>query len=434
MKQLISLQILSKIIQTKDYSIICDNELTSEYFVGFEDEFNFIKNHYEEYGNIPDSATFISKFPEFEFVEVAETDKYLVDTINEEYLYYKTVPVIQKMAELLRTNSNTAAEYLISQLPNLQPIYHTQGVDIVSQADKRLEALKDKLNNRNNWFFTTGFEELDDVIGGLQRGEELCVLFARINQGKSWILETMATHIWRIGFNVGYISPEMSDESIGYRFDTLNEHFSNKSLTWGKELQLEEYEQYISDLKTKNNKFIVATPMDFQKKITITKLRNFVRQNMLDVLFVDGITYLTDERQQRGDNKTTTLTNISEDLMALSIELKIPIVVVVQSNRGGVIEQGVDGSPELEHIKDSDGIGANASKVISIRQRENNVLELGIKKQRNGIVGGIIQYIWNIDSGTFEYLPNNEDAQPKHKKEQKIENIRSKFIDKEDIF
>ena len=431
---MISLQILSKIINTKDYSIISDNELTEAHFVGFENEFKFIKEHYEEYGNIPDSATFIAKFPDFEFVEVAESDRYLVDTINEEYLYYKTVPVIQKMAELLKTNSNMAAEYLIKELPNLQPVYSTQGVDIVCQADKRLEALKDKLNNRDNWFFTTGFEELDDITGGLQRGEELCVLFARINQGKSWILEKMATHIWQIGFNVGYISPEMTDNSIGYRFDTLYNNFSNKSLTWGKELELEQYEDYINELKQKQNKFIVATPSDFAKKITVTKLRNFVKQNDLHLLCIDGITYLTDERQQRGDNKTTTLTNISEDLMSLSIELKIPIIVVVQSNRGGVIEQGNDGSPELEHIKDSDGIGANASKVISIRQRENNVLELGIKKQRNGAVGGVLKYVWNIDTGEFSAMPSYDDAQSKEKTERKVQEVKKQYKDKEDIF
>lgn len=430
---MISLQILNKILATKDYSIISDNELTSEHFVGFENEFNTIKEHFEQYGNVPDTATFLSKFPEFELLEVTESDRYLVDTINEELLYYKSVPVVQQMAELLKSNANEAAEYLISQLPNLQVNQKTTAIDIVHTSN-RLEELKDRIQNKDNWFFTTGFEELDDVIGGLKRGEELCVLFARINQGKSWVLAKICTHIWQIGYNVGYISPEMSASSIGYRFDTLNEHFSNKSLTWGKDSNINEYENYINKLQQKTNSFIVAEPRDFQKKITITKLRNFIKQNNIQMLAIDGITYLTDERSQRGDNKTTSLTNISEDLMALSIELKLPIVVVVQSNRCGVIEQGTDGSPELEHIKDSDGIGANASKVISIRQRENNILELGIKKQREGVVGGKLSYIWDINMGTFEYIPTENNNTPTKKQKENISNIRKKYQDKEDIF
>lgn len=430
---MISLQILNKILATKDYSIISDNELTVEHFVGFEHEFNTIKEHFEQYGNVPDTATFLSKFPEFELLEVTESDRYLVDTINEELLYYKSVPIVQQMAELLKSNANEAAEYLISQLPNLQVNQKTTAIDIVHTSN-RLEELKDRIQNKDNWFFTTGFEELDDVIGGLKRGEELCVLFARINQGKSWVLAKICTHIWQIGYNVGYISPEMSASSIGYRFDTLNEHFSNKSLTWGKDSNINEYENYINQLQHKTNSFIVAEPRDFQKKITITKLRNFIKQNNIQMLAIDGITYLTDERSQRGDNKTTSLTNISEDLMALSIELKLPIVVVVQSNRGGVVEQGSDGSPELEHIKDSDGIGANASKVISIRQRENNILELGIKKQREGVVGGKLSYIWDINMGTFEYIPTENNNTPTKKQKENISNIRKKYQDKEDIF
>lgn len=426
---MISLQIINKILATKDYSIISDNELTVNHFVGFEQEFNFIKDHFEKYGNVPDTATFLSNFPDFELLEVTESDKYLVDTINEELLYYKSVPIVQHMAELLKSNANDAAEYLISQLPNLQVNQKTTAIDIIHTSN-RLDELKDRINNKENWFFTTGFEELDSVIGGLQRGEELCVLFARINQGKSWVLAKICTHIWQIGYNVAYISPEMSASSIGYRFDTLNNHFSNKSLTWGKDNNINEYENYINDLNKKNNSFIVATPQDFQKKITISKLRNFIKQNNIQLLAIDGITYLLDERSQKGDNKTTTLTNISEDLMSLSIELKLPIVVVVQSNRGGVVEQGSEGSPELEHIKDSDGIGANASKVISIRQRENNVLELGVKKQRNGVVGGKLSYIWDINLGTFEYIPTDDSSITKKQKE----NIKKKFVDKEDIF
>lgn len=431
---MVSLQIISRILNSKDFSIVTNNQLDSSYFVGYETEFNAIKEHYDMYGNVPDKETFLSKFPDFEITAVEESERYLIDTIREESLYYRAVPILQKSAELLKDDANMATEYMINAIKSLQPNYNTTSVDIISQAEKRLESLQDRILNKDDWFFTTGFEELDDITGGFQRGEELVVLFARINQGKSWVLEKIATHIWEIGYNVGYISPEMTDTSIGYRFDTLHNNISNRSLTWGKDTDIESYRKYIMDLKTRNNKFLVATPLDFQKKITISKLRNFILSNSLDFIAVDGITYMTDERYQRGDNKTTTLTNISEDLMSLSIELRIPIVVVVQSNRGGVIGSELDGTPELENIKDSDGIGANASKVISIRQRDNNVLELGIKKQRNGKVGGVLKYIWNIDNGEFINLPSNDDAQSKKTTESKVNEIRNKFKSNSDIF
>lgn len=434
---MIQLQIISKILETGSLDILTDNNITPDYFVGYELEVQFLLEHLTEFGNVPDKATFLSKFTDFELVEVNESDKYLVDTIREEFLYYKSIPVLQKAADLLKSDSIAACEYMVhglKELENIQNGYDTKGIDIISQAQDRYEQYQDKKQNQDNWFFTTGFEELDDIIHGLRRGEELCVIFARINNGKSWTIEKICTHIWQLGFNVGYVSPEMSASSVGYRFDTLNSNFSNKALMWGKELEDEnKYTEYIENLKTRDNKFIVATPKDFDSKITVSKLRTFVTRNELDVLAVDGIKYLTDERYVRGDNLTKSLTNISEDLMQLSIDLNIPVIVVVQANRGGVIDKEQEGTPDLEHIRDSDGIGANASLALAVRVKDN-ILELGIKKQRFGAVGGKLMYHWNPDIGDYQFIPSYTDAEPKERTERKVKETRNKFKDKANVF
>ena len=432
---MVTLQIISKIIQTSNNDIVEENMLGVNHFVGYEKEFEFIQNHKEKYGNVPDKATFLAEFPEFDLVDVNESDRYLVDTIREEFLYYQSVPIIQRAAELLKSDSNLAAEYMMQQAPLLQPNYQLGGLDIVSQATIRFEEYKDRKANQDKWYFESGFKELDDITHGLQRGEELFVIVARTNQGKSWILAKMCSHVWKTGFNVGYVSPEMSASSVGYRFDTLTNKFSNKGLMWGKDDSLDaEYEAYINELKQKTNRFIVATPLDFSRRITVSKLRNWVKQYKLDMIAIDGITYLSDERGRNGDNKTTSLTNISEDLMGLSVELKIPIVVVVQANRSGVGIDGEDGTPELESIRDSDGIAHNASKVISIRQKQNGVLEMGIKKQRFGAVGGKLNYTWDIDTGNFTFIPSFDDAQPRETTEKQVKDAKKKFKDKADVF
>lgn len=428
---MITLQILNKVLQTGDIQLITKNALTEEYFVGYEPEFNFIIDHFNKYGKVPDKATFLDKFNDFNLIEVAETDKYLLDTLYEEHLYYKSVEVVQKVAELLKTNANDAVEYLHSQLPNLKIATTSEGTDIIKQADERYQTYLEKMNAKNPWYITTGFEELDDILNGWAKGEELVVLFARTGQGKSWVLAKTLTHAWQIGNRVGYISPEMSPTKIGYRFDTLLKNFSNRNLVWGKEEP--DYEKYINDLKTKENPFIVATPLDFQKKITVTKLKHFCQTNKLDILGIDGITYLTDERYKKGDNKTISLTNISEDLMALSIELGIPILVVVQSNRGGVKDIDSEGTPELENIRDSDGIAQNATKVIALRQTGAG-LEFGIKKHRDGINGGKLIYYWDIDKGQFNYIPSSEDTVKPEKRQKKADEIKNSFNDGTDVF
>lgn len=425
-----SLQIISKVLNTGDYSIITDNLLTEEFFVGYESEFNFVMDHIRDYGVAPDKATFAAKFTEFQFVEVAEPNDYLVDAIREEHLYHKSVPIIQRAAELLKDDSNAAAEFLIGAMKDIQPQYKLGGVDIIKRAKERLDQYVDKRDNRDKWFFTTGFEELDSVVR-IQRGEELFVIMARTNQGKSWMLEKMMTHIWSIGYNVGYISPEMGASSIGYRFDTLNQHFSNTALMKGtNDLDVDEYREYLDELAKNENKFVVAEPKDFQKKITVSKVRNWVKQNNLDVVAIDGITYMSDERYHRGDTRTISLTNISEDLMELSNELHIPVFVVVQANRNGVVEKGSSDVPGLESVRDSDGIAHNASTVLSINQKEPGVLSMVVNKQRFGIVGTKLLYQWDINTGDFNYLPGEDSDVEK----EEVAHERPKYNDKTNVF
>lgn len=430
---MVALQILCKCLASGNISILEDNQLTEDYFTGYEDEFNFLVNHYRKYGNTPDIPTFLSKFPDDDIVEVSESDKYLIDTIREEYLYSKSVPIVQKIAKLLQTDANAAAEYMIHATKELQPNYNLGGIDIIADAQTRYDEFVERKEHQEEWFFTTGFPELDDIIHGIQRREEFMVIFARTNQGKSWILEKIITHIWEIGFNVGYISPEMGASSIGYRFDTLYNHIDNKGLMWGNdEVDTDSYKEYIDKLQERKNKFIVAAPSHFNKRITITKLRNWVKQYKLDAIAIDGITYLSDERGNNRDNKTTSLTNISEDLMDLSVELGIPILTVVQANRNGVVDSDSDDLPELDSMRDSDGISFNASKVIALRQNKEGDLLMQIKKQRNGIVGTKLAYKWNANIGEFLYIPTNDSSE--HHQRRTSERKERKTVEKEDLF
>lgn len=404
---MVQAQLINKILATKSLDVVFENDLTPDHFVPYSDEFTFILEHYRNYGNVPDVETFLSNFKEFDIIAVTESDSYLINQINDEYQYRVFVPIIKHAAELLKGSSVDAIDYIRSAMAEVGAGVGNIGIDIISQAGVRLEEYKKKRDADKPWLMPTGFQELDAEIGGLSPGEEFVVIVARTNNGKSWVLCKMLEHNWKMGANVGYISPEMSASSIGYRFDTLLSHFSNYSLYTGRDI--DGYEDHIRELASDpKHKFIVATPLDFNKKITVSKLRSFCLRNKLDILGIDGITYLSDERYRKGDNKTISLTNISEDLMSLSCELKIPIIAVVQANRNGIEENG--DVPALESIRDSDGISHNATKVLSIRNC-NKKLTMELTKSRNSRVGVKLVYDWQIDTGTFTFSAGDDDNQ-----------------------
>lgn len=424
---MIELQVLSRVMKQKNMSFLTLNGITDDYFITYKDEYDYIKKHTEEYGNVPDAETFLNKFPDFTILDVAETDKYLVDTFNEEHLYSITVPIVTKVAEYLQTDSKAAVEYLQSVLPQLTQKTAITGVDIISTANLRLDQWNEKKQNKENFFIPTGFEELDQVLGGWSRGEELVVIFARTGQGKTWVLLKSLEHAWKMNKVVGLLEPEMSAIKTGYRFDTLSGNISSRALTRGEDLT--EYENYIKLLQKSKTPFFVAHPSDFKRKVTVSKLRSWVEANKIEVLAIDGITYLTDERHERGDNKTTSLTNISEDLMDLSIQLKIPVLIVSQSNREG-INKDRDEAPELENIRDSDGIAHNASTVIAAKQKGPGI-ELNVRKNRNGSSGDKLLYYWDVDKGIFRYIPSEESPIDD---EDKIQEVRNTYQDGSEVF
>lgn len=428
---MIALQVINQILSTGSIRFVEDNCLSIEHFAGYEQEFSFIIEHSRKYNKVPDKATFLAAFQDFELLEVTESDQYLIDALSEEHLYYQSVPVIQRAAELLKTNAKDAVDYLLSQIPQLSSGTRIGGCDIITRADERFQSYLQKLSSEHSAYITTGFEELDYILHGWAKEEEFVVFFARTGQGKSWVLTKVLSHAWQIGNRVGCISPEMGPQKLGYRFDTLINNFSNTALVWGKDAP--NYPAYIEDLKKKENPFIIAVPKDFDKKITVSKLKTFIQANRLDILGIDGITYLTDERYKKGDSKTISLTNISEDLIALSLEIGVPIIVAAQSNRMGVKKEEDEGTPDLETIRDSDGIAQNATKVISLRQTGAG-LEFGVKKHRDGITGDKLIYYWDIDKGIFNYIPSGTDSVRKEHRDKKIEDLKKSFGEGTDVF
>ena len=100
----------------------------------------------------------------------------------------------------------------------------------------------------------------------------------------------------------------------------------------------------------------------------------------------------------------------------------------------GVVGREEQGTPELESIRDSDGISHNASKVIAIQQKKNNILEMGIKKQRFGAVGGKLNYTWDINTGQFTYVPSFDDAEPRERTRKKVEDTKDKLKNTSEVF
>lgn len=405
---MIDLQILNLVLQKRDYSIITLNNLDEDYFPVYRQEFNFIKNHYEKYKQVPDKETFISQFPDFKMFPVYESEKFLIDGIQEEYLYTKAVPILQKMDELLtgeNADSRKAVEYLVSKIPTLTKQLNVNAVDLVSQADKRLQAYEEKLLNRDKSFISTGLPELDEIIGGWDCKEELAVIAGRTGQGKSWWLFYFLLKALQQGKRVGLYSGEMGADKVGYRIDTLMSNISNFKITKGFKDIKEDYEKHIERFKKLSSAFFIITPKELGGPATVEKLRAFIEKYNLDILGIDQFSLIEDSK--RGRASYERFANISMDLKTMQMELGIPILANSQLNRSATGKDVED--PGTEHIGGSDRISQDATTILSIVQKEPGV-EIRVMKSRDSKIGDKLTYHWDIDKGLLTFIPTATDA------------------------
>lgn len=401
---MIQLQILNKILNTGDSSLFVLNNLDESYFSEYKDEFNYIKNHYNTYGVVPDKETFAEKFNDFDFIVVNEPDKYLLDSLAEDKNKRNLIDTFNKIRDKLNDNDTDGALKIFRNASDkLSEMISLESTDIFKDTS-RYEAYVERCNDFNKYYVTTGFKELDNVLGGWDREEELATIIARTNQGKSWILLKCAIAAAEQGLNVGLYSGEMSEKKVGYRADTLISHISNTCIIQGNSKIQNDYKRYIDSLsagKIKGN-IKVLTPAKINGPAGVTALRAFIEKEHLDMLCVDQHSLLEDDRKAK--NPVERAANISKDLKNLQVLKKIPIISVSQQNRGST-EDGIT----TMNIAQSDRIGQDSTVVLAFEQKDG-IMNMQIIKARDAGAGKKLQYAINFDKGTFEFMPSENDA------------------------
>ena len=397
---MIQLQVLNYILQKNDSSLITLNNLNQEYFSEYKDEFNFIKDHIDKYDQVPDLPTFLNKFNHFEVIEVNENTGYLLSELTKDKNTRYMAMTFNKIKDLLeRGQVDDAMTLYRNSYDGLSSSVNLNSVDITKDVS-RYNDYVERLNDFSKYYISTGFSELDKIIGGWDREEELATIVARTNYGKSWILLKCAAAAVEQGLNVGLYSGEMSERKVGYRFDTLVGHISNGGLIHGNDSIRNEYKRYIDSLPTRfKGSLKVLTPKMINGPAGVNALRAFIEKENLDMLFIDQHSLLEDDRHAR--TPVEKAANISRDLKNLQVMSRIPIISVSQQNRS-TSENGVD----TTQIAQSDRIGQDSTVILFLEKKDNEI-KMHLVKSRDSENGKVLKYMVDLNQGYFTYIPDD---------------------------
>lgn len=244
----------------------------------------------------------------------------------------------------------------------------------------------------------TGFNEIDNMLSGLQRSD-LIIVGARPSYGKtSLTLDFARQAAVHHAKSIAFFSLEMSREQIADRLVAAQGKVDLWKLRTGKKLEETDYQMIQIALDKLNG---AAIYVDDTPSPNIVQMRSMARRLQserkgLDLIIVDYLQLI--RPRTSSDNTVAQVTEISRGLKAMARELDVPVIAVSQLSRS-VEQRGKNEAPRLSDLRESGSIEQDADVVLFVhpknRGREDldeylqNLVDIIIAKHRNGPVGTV---------------------------------------------
>lgn len=417
-------QFLTKVLRDKDYSLVLNNFIDETYFESAVEEFQYIRDFYEKYKSTPTPEQLTQRFPEFDYVDSPNNFKSVIDTIREQRLFRNCVKVFSDTSKVMEQDSNEGVRYLLSRINELKATDEISCVDMM-HSKERLEVWEDRKKHQSEIYIETPFKELNEYVYGYQRGSDLFLWLAKSSSGKSFMLASSAAKACVDGNRVLVISPEMSSIEMQYRVDTYITHFSNLAMQKG--LQITGYKEYVEEMCNSDKHLFIADMTDFQRKITVSKVEQLIKQTNCDIVFIDGIKYVRPDYPKKGQTEAEIEGDVCVELLAISNQYKIPVVGVVQARRRqNESKNNEQVDLDMESISSSYFVSQTATRIIAI-QKKAGALQLSIAKNRYGIDDKKLLYAYDYDKLTFNYIPDLEDIDKDEDLKEELNEMKKGF-------
>lgn len=407
----IELQVISRLLTSEDpneVDTLCGFD--DSYYSIFKPQIQFILDHYSKYQSTPDVFTFQSEFPDITIVQVDEPIEYLKNELKKNKQHIILLETFNRIKDLGAGDVSESWEYIAQQYEKASTLTEYSPMNIIAEAKERSEQI---IEYNKQERMPTGFAELDKLMyGGLSTVEELVVLLARTNTGKSWWCTKVMESAQKHGFPVAYYSPEMQAAFLATRFDTWRGNFQNSQIFRGN--YSAEYYNYLKQLPEDNTDAFIIEDKDMPEGVSVKSLSSFVKRHGIKLLIIDGISYMKDDEKSISDHDKYK--HIATGLFSLSKKYGCAVILVMQANRETREEKDDKGEPlpTMYNAEGSDHPCRIATQVFALRQIfDKHVLDIRLEKSRMANnQKPILSYSWDVNNGNMQYLPGDPDEDP----------------------
>ncbi len=338
--------IINYLLSSPDTYAICSGILNPSYFnPGFNKAIEFMQTYYQQYGKTPDVDQVAAETGKvFQKKNISPDQiEYCIREVEEFCKDKALTEAVVKCAQSLTKKEGLDISQTINDALKVS-IHRDLGLDYFENPMERLLKLRE-----NNPMISSGWRDVDRVLGGgLHRGQ-LQLFAAPPGGGKSMALANLGVNFCERGMNVLYISLELDPLLISNRLDSMFTGISQGEIrSRYKEVAIE-----LNKQSTKVGKFkVIQMPtgtraMDMRAYIEEIYLRENWRP---DLLLVDYLDLMSPNQKVDASNMFIKDKFVSEQLRDILVSYNIYGASASQLNRQAI------GADELNQAHTAGGM------------------------------------------------------------------------------
>ena len=267
--------------------------------------------------------------------------------------------------------------------------------EVRTEAEKTVDTVRDGLRgmveDMRRWYddegasVKFGIESLDEITGGMEGGD-LILIGARPSMGKT----ALALQVAALAGRTLFVSMEMATRKLAAR---LTAHVGRLPYKWIRK-PADAPEGALSRVTSASVEAGSLPILIFDRRMSIggfcALARKLHKEQPLALVVADHLDLFIRPNKRRDDQE---LGDITKELKALAKELGVPVVLLVQLNRG--VEDRQDKRPVLRDIREAGGAEQDADIVVMLYRDEyynpdsphKGYAELIVRKARDGELG-----------------------------------------------
>jgi replicative DNA helicase len=394
-------KVITAVLQDKQIHVLLQGNVETMLRT-HNDIWNFIRLYSENNQALPPADLVREKFRDFEPVSGVGSTKHHLAELQTEYLNDSLKDLLRNAAGEVQTGNGTEAlEHLITKTSELKK--NTAAIRDIDATDlEDAVAYYERVQKQNELGavgIKTGLPGFDNYLpAGIMPGQ-LGVFLAYPGIGKSWMALYFAVQAWKQGKSPMIISLEMSETEVRNRvFAIMGEGlWSHRKLSNG-EIEIDMLRKWHANKVEGRPEFHIISN-DSGGEVTPSVIRGKIDQYKPDFVVVDYLQLMSPN--QKADNETVKMKNLSRELKLMSISEEVPIIAISSATPDDV--KDLSTPPTLGQTAWSRQISYDADWLLALGRGVNSdIIECVFRKNRNGFMGDFLVQV-DFDKGYYRY-------------------------------